>query len=120
MHRPQILTRLLSIVVCALAFAGCEGCAGKANQTAASAKREAIEPRLQAVAQAHPDRASEVEAILADWGVVAERETYNRVRPLMEIYSADHPADAEDTRNVMDGWRLRLDEFEPAPTPPPN
>ena len=80
-------------------------------------KKEALQPRLERLAQARPDQAEAVREILDGWESRAERDTFARVQPLMEQFKLDYPGEAEDVERVMGAWRRRLDHFEPTAIP---
>lgn len=96
-------------------LAGCEGCSSasrKANEAAKVKKHEAIAPRLERFAQAHPDRADEIRDILEGWPDRPERQTYAMVQPIMDQFIQENPSEAEDVGRVMRAWLRRLDSFE--------
>jgi hypothetical protein len=106
---------VLLLFVGLLTLTGCNGCsstpAAQLNQQAATAKIDALTPRLARVAKDHPDQAAEVQDIQAQWATAPERTTYTRVKPLMDQYVKDHPEDADGVSHVMASWDRRLTDF---------
>jgi hypothetical protein len=104
------------MLVCALAaIAG--GCnptdrpSAKANVQAASLNQQALQPRLERLATAHPELAPQVQDVLTNWGTVPERQTLDQVTPLIEKFKLDNPDEADDVDRVLRRWRARLDNF---------
>lgn len=117
---PHRTARTLALLLMTLALTtGCsDGCKSSqlpSSSTAAAkakaAKREAIAPRLEKVATAHPPLAPDVRDVVDHWDSRPERETYNLSIPLLDTYKADHPADAAATDQQLQSWKRRLDTF---------
>lgn len=115
------ISTCLSLLLALALITGCDGCqngqapSAAANAKAAVMKKDSVQPRLEAVAAAHPDQAAKVKAILDGWDTRPERDTFNDVKPLMDTYKLDHPDEADAVDRVMRSWQRRLDNFDPRP-----
>lgn len=105
------VTLVLMYTCVALAFVllgpGCQS-AVQQNTAATANTQQTIVPLLQMVATAHPDQATAISTLVANWTTQSERTDYTQSLPYLTTLEADRPDLAGAVKDKIYTWDKRL------------